>query len=255
MTTNPPTARDRIAEALYAHSHPGWATRYTDLDRDERDTYLARASAVLAALPTAADRAACICGHTEQQHFEDVCITELTGCACGDFLPPDAAREVIARYQEAVKRAEAERDAYGEQLDEAAETIAARGVEINRLTDELRRVADEAQQPEPRCTCGETACESELCDCDSAPCPADHAVEARQQPDTETPDLPDRLEAVLTERFTELGNPFSRMRIAFQGQDGWPASKEVGPRDVALVLRELLADAPAVVAQPEETTS
>jgi hypothetical protein len=53
--------------------------------------------------------------------------------------------------------------------------------------------------------------------------------------------LPDRLEAALTERFTELGNPFSRMSISFQGPDGWPASKEVGPRDVAEVLRELLA--------------
>jgi hypothetical protein len=53
--------------------------------------------------------------------------------------------------------------------------------------------------------------------------------------------LPDRLEAVLTERFTALGNPHSRMSINFQGPDGWPASKEVGPRDVAEVLRELLA--------------
>jgi hypothetical protein len=52
-----------------------------------------------------------------------------------------------------------------------------------------------------------------------------------------------RLEAVLTERFTELGNPFSRMRIAFQGPDSWPASREVGPHDVAEVLRELQAAA------------
>ncbi|MET8080062.1 hypothetical protein [Streptomyces sp. NPDC005303] len=43
--------RDRIAEALYRHNHPGWATRYADLDRDERDTYLGRADAVLAVLP------------------------------------------------------------------------------------------------------------------------------------------------------------------------------------------------------------
>lgn len=57
-------------------------------------------------------------------------------------------------------------------------------------------------------------------------------------------DLPGRLEAALTARFTESGNPFSRMRIAFQGPDGWPASKDVGPHDVALVLRELLAAAP-----------
>lgn len=50
--------RDRIAEALYAHNHPGWATRYSDLDQDERDTYLARADAVLAVLPEQTDRAA-----------------------------------------------------------------------------------------------------------------------------------------------------------------------------------------------------
>lgn len=52
------TLRDRIAEALYRHSHPGWATRYADLGRDERDTYLGRADAVLAVLPPLADRPA-----------------------------------------------------------------------------------------------------------------------------------------------------------------------------------------------------
>lgn len=50
--------RDRIAETLYTHNHPGWALRYTDLDQDEQNTYLARADAVLAVLPQAADRAA-----------------------------------------------------------------------------------------------------------------------------------------------------------------------------------------------------
>ncbi|MEU5596855.1 hypothetical protein [Streptomyces sp. NPDC020298] len=59
---SPPTdraeLRDRIAEALYAHNHPGWAIGYTDLDQDERDTYLRRADAVLAVLPEQTDRAA-----------------------------------------------------------------------------------------------------------------------------------------------------------------------------------------------------
>jgi hypothetical protein len=55
-------------------------------------------------------------------------------------------------------------------------------------------------------------------------------------------DLPARLEAVLTERYTELGNPFSEMRRHEQGPDGWPASHPIGPRVVADVLRELLAD-------------
>ncbi|MBR8638657.1 hypothetical protein KEF29_03420 [Streptomyces tuirus] len=49
--------RQRIAEALYGHNHPGWARRYADLDQDEQDTYLARASAVLAVLPPPVSRA------------------------------------------------------------------------------------------------------------------------------------------------------------------------------------------------------
>lgn len=56
------------------------------------------------------------------------------------------------------------------------------------------------------------------------------------------PDLPDRLKAVLTERFTARGNPFSEMRRQEKGPDGWPASHPVGPHGVAEVLRELLAD-------------
>ncbi|MFD9630116.1 hypothetical protein [Streptomyces violascens] len=54
-------------------------------------------------------------------------------------------------------------------------------------------------------------------------------------------DLPDRLCTALTERFTELGNPFSEMRRHERGPDGWPASHPVGPHGVAEVLRELLA--------------
>jgi hypothetical protein len=54
-------------------------------------------------------------------------------------------------------------------------------------------------------------------------------------------DLPNHLQAVLTERFTALGNPFSEMRRQEKGPDGWPASHPVGPAGVAEVLRELLA--------------
>lgn len=134
----------------------------------------------------------------------------------------------------------------------------------------------EAQQDEAgaRCRCGATACESELCDCDSAPCPVDHAREAPQpavdpafapgmpcehgcraaadalareaQQDGASANvgLPARLEAALTERYTELGNPFSEMRRHEQGPDGWPASHPVGPHEVAEVLRELLTAEP-----------
>ncbi|WP_121711616.1 hypothetical protein [Streptomyces sp. E5N91] len=52
--------RDRIAAALYDHSHPGWAISFPDLDQDQRDTYLARADAVLAVLPAPVDRAALV---------------------------------------------------------------------------------------------------------------------------------------------------------------------------------------------------
>lgn len=52
-----------------------------------------------------ADRAAvCICGDTEQQHFEDACLV----CDCGDYLLPEAAREVIGRLQQAIKQQDAE---------------------------------------------------------------------------------------------------------------------------------------------------
>lgn len=56
-------------------------------------------------------------------------------------------------------------------------------------------------------------------------------------------DLPGRLQAALTARFTESGNPGSAMRRHEQGPDGWPASHPVGPRVVAEVLGELLGRA------------
>ncbi|MFI8439975.1 hypothetical protein ACIGKG_05065 [Streptomyces rochei] len=58
MTDQTTPLRDRIAAALYEHSHPGWAISFPDLDQEQRDTYLARADAVLAVLPAPADRAA-----------------------------------------------------------------------------------------------------------------------------------------------------------------------------------------------------
>ncbi|MFJ8657487.1 hypothetical protein ACIRNU_34755 [Streptomyces rochei] len=76
----------------------------------------------------------------------------------------------------------------------------------------------------------------------------DAAAELRRMADETQPaetvhavDIPALLEATLTERYTELGNPFSEMRRREQGPDGWPASHPVGPRHVAEVLRELLA--------------
>ena len=103
--------------------------------------------------------AACICGHTEQQHLEDACINEVTGCDCGDYLPPDAAREVIHRWRQAAIDARADRAAV---LREAAERLVqvhdslitepettGKYLEgMTRAATELRRLAAEAQQPD-----------------------------------------------------------------------------------------------------------
>jgi hypothetical protein len=85
--------------------------------------------------------------------------------------------------------------------------------------------------------------------CNGGPCPLAPAAVSAVPGQADNELLPDRLEAVLTERFTELGNRFSEMRRHEQGADGWPASHPVGPRHVAEVLRELL-DAGA--RQPKE---
>jgi hypothetical protein len=99
---------------------------------------------------------------------------------------------------------------------------------------EKRRTADEAgeQQPDPKCVCGhptrlhhEDVCLLTDCECADS---------------LEISALPEALEAVLTKRFTELGNPFAEMRVHEQGPDGWPSSRLVSPHMVAEALRELL---------------
>jgi len=98
-------------------------------------------------------------------------------------------------------------------------------------------------EPEAVCVCGhptrqhfEDACLLTGCGCADV---------------LETSALPEALEAVLTKRFTELGNPFSRMSRHEQGPDGWPASHPVGPHHVAEVLRELLAAGRSADGRPE----
>lgn len=114
--------RDRIAEALYAHNHPGWATRYTDLDQDERDTYLGRAAAVLAVLP------------------DPAAVRARTLAEAADWL--EAWRpEFFERW------AVAERDRYEGGVDDAA-------TELRRLTGETP--ADTAAQAVSCAHCGNT---------------------------------------------------------------------------------------------------
>ncbi|GAB2731578.1 hypothetical protein [Streptomyces bullii] len=86
--------------------------------------------------------ALCICGHTEQQHFEDVCLA----CDCGDYLTPGAAREVIARWREAATRkpgAPVDRAAV---LNEAADAPAAECSAQNRNYESGPRLCIRAAQ-------------------------------------------------------------------------------------------------------------
>ncbi|MET8694758.1 hypothetical protein ABZV65_19695 [Streptomyces bauhiniae] len=123
------------------------------------------ADAVLAVLPESGRAATlldaaevCICGHAAQQHFEDVCITEITGCDCGDFMTPEAAREVIARWQRTALTAEERATAMERAMEStAADALKHRGchrdlmaqcLRAERAEAELRRLAAEAPQPD-----------------------------------------------------------------------------------------------------------
>ncbi|MFM9595718.1 hypothetical protein ACKI1J_24340 [Streptomyces scabiei] len=127
MTTEPTAdraaLRDRIAETMARADGWEWAAaNFCTLSTPASDRYRRCADAVLAVLPEPADRAAvCICGHTEQQHFEDVCVTEITGCDCGDFLTGEAAREVIARWRDAAIQARADQAAVLREAEAEAE--------------------------------------------------------------------------------------------------------------------------------------
>ncbi|MFJ8006153.1 hypothetical protein [Streptomyces fagopyri] len=82
--------RDRMAKALWVANGPAAAEE-------------ANVDAVLSVLAAPV----CICGHTEAQHFEDACITEITGCTCGDYLEPQDAAELITRWRTAASQARA----------------------------------------------------------------------------------------------------------------------------------------------------
>jgi len=129
----------------------------------------------------------------------------------------DVSRRLLAQRQEMAE----ERYAWQQRGDRAE-------AELRRMADET---ATETTQP-ARCVCGhpiglhhEDVCLRTDCGCADA---------------LEINAVPEALEAVLTERYTELGNSFSRMRRQEQGPDGWPAERPVGPHHVAETLRELL---------------
>ncbi|MFJ3984371.1 hypothetical protein [Streptomyces fungicidicus] len=107
---------------------------------------------------TEATPGVCICGHTEQQHFEDVCQT----CGCGDYLEPRGAAEVIDHWRQAALKARADRAAV---LREAADELAtafgdpkAKHIGILAASWLRRRAREiEAGRPESRRMADETA--------------------------------------------------------------------------------------------------
>ncbi|MFF2731818.1 hypothetical protein ACFVS9_28405 [Streptomyces sp. NPDC058008] len=105
----------------------------------------------------AVDRApACICGHPAQQHFEDVCQV----CDCGDYLVPEAAREMIAHLRAAVLATQDGRRATvlnerADYFEGVLRNAADPGSDprywsaISDVIRGLRQQAAEAQQPTP----------------------------------------------------------------------------------------------------------
>ncbi|MBZ6290354.1 hypothetical protein KVH30_02050 [Streptomyces olivaceus] len=171
--------------------------------------------------------------------------------AGGDTLTRDARAEAlagIAAVLPATTRHDtdtgatltpAERTMLDYALDQAQEHIWAR----DGFTDEDQAAVDSLRRllAEPAAELRRVADETAATETEAA---EDHG------------DLPARLEAALTERYTELGNPFSRMRRQEQGPDGWPAERPVGPHHVAETLRELLAtDQPAAGARQDGASS
>ncbi|KPI31429.1 hypothetical protein OV320_2645 [Actinobacteria bacterium OV320] len=98
--------------------------------------------------------AACICGHKEAQHFEDACLV----CDCGDYLVPEAAREVIARWRAAATRAPADRAAVLREAADVAEAQCQRNpwTTAADVIAELRRLAAEPAAAGPGRTADET---------------------------------------------------------------------------------------------------
>jgi hypothetical protein len=99
VSANRATLRDRIADTVTP-----FLANFSD-EEAARINAAEVADALLAVLPAPAP--VCICGHSKQQHFEDACITEITGCNCGDYLEPQDAAEVIDRWRQAALHARA----------------------------------------------------------------------------------------------------------------------------------------------------
>ncbi|MFE1205675.1 hypothetical protein ACFW5V_28725 [Streptomyces sp. NPDC058762] len=175
MTNQTTPLRDRIAAALYDHSHPGWAISFPDLDQEQRDTYLARADAVLAVLPATTNQTAEVDRLTAELADYDERCQRLT-----------ASRAAVVH--EAVRRVHAERDDIEDGDDDAVGLR--RGLAI--AEDVLRRMADET----PAAETTRTPCSVPECDADGTgePCTRHEREDAHAEGDHELcgPDCPEQ---------------------------------------------------------------
>lgn len=149
------TLRDRIADIVMP-----FLLNFSD-EESARINAAEVATALLAVLP--APEAVCICGHSKQQHFEDACITETTGCNCGDYLEPQDAAEVIDRWRQAALQARAADRAT---LLRAADWFdsGVRSVTMlfgHQAATELRRMADQADADASRVAAEEQPTETQ----------------------------------------------------------------------------------------------
>ncbi|MCZ4513504.1 hypothetical protein O3Q52_36235 [Streptomyces sp. ActVer] len=199
-------------------------------------------------------------------------VWDTSGKPCGHCARLAVAQRNLAAYDADPDAVLAVADAEQAELRAAVDTSEDRCAECGHF----RGAHEDAEEPVSVGRCTVCADDDERHDFEAA-VELHHAAAVLPQPETQAGhDLPERLEAALTERFTELGNRFSRMSRTEKGPDGWPASHPVGPHHVAEVLRELLhrtADeepeprlpdhtvneeetppttAPAVVSQPDE---
>ncbi|MFJ8146008.1 hypothetical protein ACIQ6R_13140 [Streptomyces sp. NPDC096048] len=167
----------------------------------------------------------CTIAEREQRAITTADVREwLKGARCGRQLAADAELRRVADEVQSTETDEQRADREETERDHARgdHTHCGLTCEVELPTEHLRNFVIAKGYP------GTKGALAEL----------ERRAAAKVAPDA---DLPARLEATLTERYTELGNPGSEMRRREQGPDGWPASYPVGPRHVAEVLRELLA--------------
>lgn len=162
--------RDRIAEALYAHDHPGWHTPLAESDVEP--VYRERAAAALGVLPPPADRGAVL--REAADRYEEILARANTG---QDPRYWTAVRDVTLGLRRMADEAQQQertgvdttedrcaecghfRGAHEEGQDPASPgrcTVCAEDDAWHNYepTEEVRRLADAQQQPDTETRCG-----------------------------------------------------------------------------------------------------